>query len=170
MVQVWMAWKLQGWRDYGHSWLGTVNPERPVMKVQPRLQWRLQDWRCHEEKLQFGTMWQVKVPKRGQEAFGEEAACGDHSILEIPGQWMTNKDSSRSGGQLAQAYETSCMCWWWWSQRSRAVQSPLEPKRLWVPDVRHWATFTYVFGFCFNGYFKKTLDIFKRQFLMCLNI
>lgn len=34
-----------------------------------------------------GSCGRVKVLKRGQEAFGEDAACGDHSILEMPELW-----------------------------------------------------------------------------------
>lgn len=65
-----------------------------------------------------------------------------HHIADnhIAHSWVATKDSSSCGVEPARAYEMSYLCC---RREAEKYTSPdlVEPRRSWVPDVRHWALY-----------------------------
>lgn len=134
-----------------------VNPEGALMKVQPQLQRRLQDWRGHEEKLKFITMWQGRGP---------EERPGGLCWRCSPWRSPCTGDARTVGWRTRIMAASISLCD---KLHVLLMAEPVKEKLSGAHKIElHWATYISVLGFCVNGYFKKTLDILKRLNFKCV--
>lgn len=135
------------------SWgLALCEARRGHWWKKPPAQQKPQDWSGHREKLRLGTTWRSRNP---EERPGEAS--------QVPWKHQHFEDTSTTRGPLSTAAAVA------WSLpetvrhavcavdgRARDLQllKPLESRRWWAPDVRHWASHwqTLVWWLRFDGF------------------